>query len=50
MGLYYLPTRLNFTYSGSPRANTPEVHEKIIYDLLTEDRTLFLDYTFIRYT
>lgn len=49
MGLYSSPTRLNFTYSGSFGANTPEAYEKIIYDLLAGDRTLFPDSTFIRH-
>lgn len=48
LGLYSSPVRLNFSYSGSFGANTPEAYEKIIYDLLAGDRTLFPDSTFIR--
>ncbi|HXL03071.1 MAG TPA: hypothetical protein PK016_08185 [Candidatus Atribacteria bacterium] len=49
MGLYSSPARLNFTYSGNFGANTPGAYEKIIYDLLAGDRTLFPDSTFIRH-
>ncbi len=42
------PVTLNFSYSGTFKANTPQAYEKILYDFLHRDRTLFPDSAFIR--
>ena len=42
------PVTLNFSYSGTFKANTPQAYEKILYDFLHGDRTLFPDSAFIR--
>lgn len=42
------PVTLNFTYSGAFQASTPEAYEKILYDFLHHDRTLFPDSSFIQ--
>lgn len=41
------PVWLNFTSSGAFQAKSPEAYEKILYDFLHHDRTLFPDSSFI---
>lgn len=42
------PAWLHFTTSGTFQAKSPEAYEKILYDFLHNDRTLFPDSSFIR--
>ncbi|MBC7218206.1 MAG: hypothetical protein H5U36_08755, partial [Candidatus Caldatribacterium sp.] len=42
------PVWLNFVSSGTFQAKSPEAYEKILYDFLYNDRTLFPDSSFIR--
>lgn len=42
------PVRLNVTTSGAFQAKSPEAYEKILFDFLHNDRTLFPDSAFIR--
>lgn len=42
-----LPVRLNFTASGTFQAKSPEAYEKILYDFLHNDRTLFPTSSFV---
>ncbi|MEN3203312.1 MAG: hypothetical protein ABDK87_06230 [Atribacterota bacterium] len=42
-----LPVRLNFAASGTFQAKSPEAYEKILYDFLHNDRTLFPSSSFV---
>lgn len=42
-----LPVRLNFAASGTFQAKSPEAYEKILYDFLHNDRTLFPTSSFV---